>query len=458
MTMQLKGKKAALVGMGRSSCGAARLLLREGATPFVTDAAESETLEGYPEELDGLRVAYETGGHTARAFADADLVVLSPGVPPSLPPIEKARAAGVPVVGELELAARFCQSRILALTGTNGKTTTTTLLRDMVAAAGHTVALAGNNDLPLSLAILDEPQPDFVVVEVSSYQLETVDRFRPWIGAVLNLTPDHLGRHGTMEQYAAAKEGLFARQGPGDIAVLNAGDSWTRAMVAPEGVARRFFSLDGPVDGGLWCDGEAIREGDEVLCRRADVPLPGRHNLENALAALTMFRAAGLDWARGMAGLQRFKGVEHRIEFVTRADGTAYYNDSKSTNVDSLRVALESFDAPVVLIAGGRGKGADYGVLADLVARRVKHLVCIGEDGPKLARAFGGMVSTEHADTMASAVAQAAAAAQGGGTVLLSPGCASFDWYRNFEERGRDFKDCVRRLVGAAAQGEVSGS
>lgn len=448
--MDLRGKKVTLVGLGRSAEAAARLLLRIGARPFATDAGAGS--DAARAALAALGVPFETGGHSEAAFADTALVVVSPGVPAGIAPVAAARAAGVPVWGELELAARHCPARVIAVTGTNGKTTTTELLRAMIAACGHDAALAGNNATAYSDVALRPAPPAYAVIEVSSYQLETTDAFRPWIGAVLNLTPDHLARHGDMAGYAAAKARLFLRQGPGDTAVLNADDPRVAAMPTPGGVARVHFSLSRPVDDGLWLDGRSVRWRGDVAASLDDIPLPGRHNLENAFAALAIARAAGFAWDGVLAGLRAFRGVEHRIEPVTAFDGVRVFNDSKSTNIDSLRVALESFEGPVVLIAGGVGKGADYAPLAPLVRARVRRLVTIGDDAPKLEAAFAAQVAAERAASMEDAVRRAYAAARPGDVVLLSPGCASFDWYRDFEERGADFKHWARALAPAAVE------
>ncbi len=445
--MELRDTKVAVVGMGRSALGAVRLLLHHGALPFVTDCSSADALAVYCRELDELGVPYETGGHTERAFSGAGLVVMSPGVPPDVAPVRAAREAGIEVVGELELGWRFCTSRVLAVTGTNGKTTTTELLRAMIAHCGHTVLLAGNNDLPFSLAVLEEPAPDYFVLEVSSYQLETVSTFRPWIAAVLNLTPDHLGRHGTMEEYAAVKSRIFRQQEFGNAAVVNLDDLWCAGMAVPEDVIRSGFSLMEWSLNGLWVDDYLIRLGDEVVAEVAENPLPGQHNLMNVLGALAMMRAGGFAWDKTREALRAFRGVEHRIEHVACAGGVDYFNDSKSTNVDSLRVALESFGRPVVLIAGGRGKGAGYDSLLPLVRERVKHLVTLGEDAPLLEAAFSSAAPCERASGMRHAAALARDLAVAGDVVLLSPGCASFDMYANFEERGQDFKACVLELI-----------
>ena len=422
--MDLAGKKIVLVGMGRSTTAAARLLLREGALPFITESGDAPRLDPWRAQCLEMGVPFEVGGHSMDAFEDAHMVVTSPGVPVGADFLAPMHVRGIPIVGELELASWFCRSKIIALTGTNGKTTATELLRAMIAACGRTVDLAGNNDRPLSLVALLDEQPEFVVVEASSYQLETAGTFHPWIAAVLNVTPDHLTRHGTMEGYARTKARIFQRQGSGDIAVVNADDPFTAAMEVPGGVDRIEFSLfrEEPVDAWVAGDGYYLRGGR--IAETGDNPLPGRHNAENVLCALAMLAAGGFDPCGMAAGLRAFKGVEHRIEHVLAGDGVDWYNDSKSTNVDSLRVALESFNRPIVLIAGGQAKDSDYRVIRDLFAIHVKHMVAIGDDAPKFAEAYGDLAPWERGESMDDAVARARRAAASGDVVLLSPGCA----------------------------------
>ncbi len=444
--MELRGKKVTVVGMGKTALSAVRLLLREGAEPYVTDAGSPERLQSQMHQLDALGVAYECGGHSTRAFENADWILPSPGVSPRLPAIQEAVHQGTAILCELELAWNFNNAPVLAVTGTNGKTTTTELLRALIDACGYRVVLAGNNETPFSSVVLSGSRPDYVVLEVSSYQAELVRTFHPWIGAILNVTPDHLARHETMEAYAAAKAHLFANQGSNDFCVLNADDPCVAAMAGDLNATVHWFSLDGHVESGLWSDGKRILEGDECVAETSDSLLRGRHNLANVLAALAMMRAGGFDRSGTLDGLRSFRGVEHRIEFVTEREGVAYYNDSKSTNVESLRVALESFDAPVILLAGGQGKGSDYRVLRDLVQRRVKQLILLGEDAPRMEDAFGDLVPVTLATGMEDAVQRAAAFAMPGDAVLLSPACASFDMYRDFEHRGRVFKACVTQL------------
>lgn len=440
-----EGIQATIVGMGRSAAGAAALLKSRGAVPFVTEAADGEAVAPWRAELDSLGVSYETGGHTFRAWDHSELVVLSPGVPLALQPIQSLLKRGVPVIGELELASRFTQAPVLAVTGTNGKTTVTEMIRHVLRDLGYNAILAGNNHTAFSQAVLRDPAPDFFVLEVSSYQLETIKRFRPSVGAVLNLTADHLGRHGTLEGYAVAKERLFANQQPeSDAAVLNADDPLTRGMLTPPGVPRISFSLDHANGSGLCWDGERLWvDGAPHVFQP---PLPGRHNIANALAALAVLHGAKIDIAGAIRALESFQGVEHRLEPAGVYQGVTYFNDSKSTNIDSLRVALESFDSPVTLIAGGQGKGSSYAPLMPLVRGRVGRCIALGEEGPALAEAFGAAVPVEVVPDMEKAVTAAAAQTPPGGIVVLSPGCASFDQYRNFEERGAHFKALVAGL------------
>ena len=453
--MDVNGKKVTVVGLGQTAVAVVRLLLREGAKPFVTEKGEGAKYEPLRAQLEALSVPCETGGHSEEAFDGAALVIPSPGVPPKLDLIRRAQSAGAAVVGEMEYAVQFCRSRLLAVTGTNGKTTTTELLRALVVACGRSVVLAGNNAFPFSAAVMLDPVPEFIVLEVSSYQLETAREFRPWIAAVMNVTPDHLTRHGSIDEYAAVKFRIYAKQTESDAAVINQDDPYVKRM--GEGLRARIvpFSQRERLQNGVWTDGAGIFAGNVRVASTSDTRLPGRHNMENVLCALAMMRAGGFDWACTVRGLRGFRGVEHRIEFVVRHAGVDWYNDSKSTNIDSLRVALESFNEPIVLIAGGQGKGSDYRVLRGTVAERVRRLVTLGEDAEKLEAAFSDIVPAERAGDMADAVAKAGAVAEPGNVVLLSPACASFDMFDNFEHRGRVFKECVAHYV--IAQSEKRG-
>ena len=442
----LNGKRVTLVGLGQTAVSVAALLLQQGAVPFVTDASDSANMTPYKERLLALDVAFETGGHTDAAFASPDLIIPSPGVSPQIAPILEATKRGVPVIGEMEFSFPYCRSKVLAVTGTNGKTTTTELLRAMIAACGNSVVLAGNNAFPFSSAVLIEPAPEYIVLEVSSYQLELAHAFRPWIGAVLNLSPDHLQRHRTMAEYARCKQQLIAHQQPNEIAVLNADDAAVSAMAQNTAARVAQFSLTRSVDTGLWLDGDSIREGSTAVASLRDSALRGRHNAENIFCALTMLRAGGFAWHGVLDGLREFTGVEHRIEYVRSVNGVAYYNDSKSTNIDSLRVALESFDEPIVLLAGGRGKGSDYSVLRPLIEKHVKALLAYGEDASLLKSAFEDVTQVNRVADLRDGVEAARRIALPGDVVLLSPACASFDMFENFEHRGMVFKQLVHDL------------
>jgi UDP-N-acetylmuramoylalanine--D-glutamate ligase len=450
--MNLVDKKVLVVGIGRSGVAAARLLRAQGARVYATDVQNNDTTQTYARQLHELGIPYEMGDHTEELFDTHDYIVVSPGVPLTIKPLQRARKHGIPIMGEFELASQFCKAKILAVTGTNGKTTTTELLRAMIETCGHQVALAGNNDNPLSEVILEDAQPPYIVAEVSSYQLETIQSFRPWVAAILNATPDHLKRHGTMDAYIAAKARIYSMQQAGDTVVLNNDDAAIADLPLPGGVRRMTFSATHRVDDGLWLESGVIRVGSEAIASCDDIPLPGHHNIENALAALTIVRAAKFDWEPCLEGLRNFKGVEHRIEFVRAIEDVDYYNDSKSTNIDSLRVALQSFDRPIVLIAGGRGKGDPYEGLRTLVKERVKALIAFGEEGESLEHSFGDLVKTERVMTIGAAATEASLAATPGDIVLLSPGCASFDTHKNFEERGLDFKRCVEQLSAQKAE------
>lgn len=443
--MSWDGMKVTIVGMGRSAAGAAVLLQQQGALPFVTDAATGPRLAPWQAEMDRLGVAHESGGHSHRAWLDADLIVLSPGVPPSIAPVVAARDRGIPVMGELELASRFADAPILAVTGTNGKTTVTEMIRHVLHALGRNAVLAGNNHTSFSSTVAKDPCPDFFVLEVSSYQLETADTFRPLSGAVLNVTPDHLGRHETMEKYADTKARLFRNQATAhEAAVLNGDDPAVRAMATPGPVRRLYFGLDTNAENAIGWDGTSVRVAGTAY--PFTCPVPGRHNLSNALATIGVLYGAGLEPAACLAALESFQAVEHRLEWSGERDGVQFYNDSKSTNIDSLRVALESFDRPVTLIAGGEGKGSSYAGLVPLVREKVARFVAMGAEGPILSEAFSAAVPLTVVRDMADALTAAVAETPAGGIVLLSPGCASFDQYANFEERGAHFKRLVADL------------
>jgi len=445
----LPGRRALVAGAARSGVAAARLLRRHGLEVTLcdrrTDAPEGATA------LVAEGVTCVWGRDDAGLLAGHDLVVWSPGLPVDHPLAAAARAAGVPVLGELELGYRAAHAPLVCITGTNGKSTTTDLTGALLRGCGREVEVCGNIGRAICEVAERVSSAGLLVVEVSSFQLETVDRLRPSIATWLNLTPDHLDRHGSFEAYGAMKQRLFARQTEEDWAVLNADDPEVQRRRAGAGQPAAFSAL-APVDEGAFAeDGWIVlarRGGRERLMPRTELRLPGPHNLLNALAALATVLPLDPPAEHLRRVLREYAGLEHRLEPAGELHGVRFVNDSKATNTDSLRVALQSFDAPVVLIAGGRDKGQDFGPLADLVRRAVGHLVLIGEGAESMARAWAG-VPQERAASLPDAVQRAYEAARPrGAVVLLSPGCASFDMFRDYEDRGRRFKDEVARLSG----------
>ncbi len=448
--MNVKGQKVVVVGAGRTGVETAKLLALGGARVILSDADFPDNVSHLERKLAEFRIDLELGEHKVESFVGADLVVLSPGVPPDIAPVRAAEDKGVPVMSEMEFAYRYCKSRIVAVTGTNGKTTTTTIIHRMVKEAGMTTLLAGNNEFPLSSAVMVKPSPDIVVLEVSSFQLERVEIFCPEVAVVLNVTPDHLERYSSLDDYRRTKMRIFDWQEPSHTAVIN-GDDARMCADASDIVARKlFFSIEREVENGVF-----VSNGDIIaslgtdrkrLARVDNVALAGRHNLANVLAALCVCLALDVSDYALVTALRSFRGLEHRMEWVARKDGVTFINDSKATNLDALEKALVGMDTPVILIAGGRGKGSDYSALRPLVKNRVKALVLIGEDAPLIEAALGDLATVSRAQSMDEAVQQAYAAASEGDSVLLSPACASFDMFRDFEDRGERFKTAVLEL------------
>jgi UDP-N-acetylmuramoylalanine--D-glutamate ligase len=452
----LRGRKITVVGLARSGLAAARLCVREGASVTVTDSRPAAALGPALEALEVLPLRRMLGGHDPRDFTATDLVVVSPGVPMSMPQLQAARAAGVPIWAEVELAARFLGATpLVAVTGTNGKSTTTALAGALFS-EDRRAFVGGNLGTPLCEHVLSGQPADVVVAELSSFQLEGIERLRARVAAVLNVTPDHLDRHDGLDAYAAAKARLFETQQPGDFAVANLRDDRAMAMAAASRAALYTFGFGPPAraaarapedgSGELWFYRYAA--GSPERYRLANRALRGRHNLENAMAALLCARLLGVPGAAVQRGLDHFAGLPHRLELVSERGGVEWINDSKATNVDSTCVGLAAFPAGaarVVLILGGRGKRASYAPLRPLFTDRVKALLTIGEDAPAIERELGGVAPTEGCGTLAAAVTRAAALVGPGDVVLLSPACASYDQFKGFEDRGERF----RQLVGA---------
>jgi UDP-N-acetylmuramoylalanine--D-glutamate ligase len=452
--MEIQGQRVLVVGLGKSGTASALFLQQRGARVTVSDTKPPEQLGPEISQLLDAGVTVETGGHGERTFRAQDLIVVSPGVPAEAPLLVQARLHGVPVVGEIELASRFLQGRIVAITGSNGKTTTTTLTGDMLAAAGMPVVVGGNIGTP-AISLVEQTTPQtFVVLEISSFQLETIENFHPHISAILNITPDHLDRHGTFEAYVKAKARIFENQASGDFAVLNADDP-AASMLSGQGRAAQFsFSRKQTVERGAFVRGATIifrdGSGERQILLTSEIPLKGAHNLENVLAAVCIGALAGCPPDAIRRAVRDFKAVEHRLELVATIGGVEYYNDSKATNVDATMKALESFPANVHLILGGKDKGSDYSVLHDLIRQRVKRVYTIGAAAEKAEGQLAGTADVVRSGTLQNAVRSAAAVAVSGDIVLLAPACASFDQFQNYEHRGRVFKEVVRALAEAA--------
>jgi UDP-N-acetylmuramoylalanine--D-glutamate ligase len=445
--MRLLGRSALVVGLGKSGVAAARLLAARGARVAVADEKGEGELADSLRQLEDVPQERHLGGVREEAFRGRDLVVVSPGVPLSTPAIAEARSRGAEVIGEVELAARFVEEPIVGVTGTNGKSTTTALTAHLLRAAGKKVFAGGNLGDALSNRVLLGGKLDATVCELSSYQLEGIASLRCAAAAALNVTPDHLDRYPSLEAYAAAKERIFANQKAGDSAVLNLADPRVAAMRTPAGVRRRGFDPRGRNAGAAgFVRAKAVLAVDGAEYHLRAPTLRGTHNAENALAALLLARHLGAPPPALQEGLDTYPGLPHRLEPVRTLDGVEWVNDSKGTNVDSVEKSLSAFDRGVLLIMGGRGKGAPYRPLRALFPDRVRALLTLGEDAPRIAQELGDLAPVVACGDLRTAVAEARKLARAGDTVLLSPACASYDQFRNFEDRGEQFKALVRGL------------
>ena len=446
----LGGKKILIIGAARSGVAAARFLVEQGATVALNDQKPLEHWSAEALALKEAKVGLLPGEPPSWLLDQLDLVVVSPGVPANLIPIRYAERAGAEVIGEVELAARYLKGRIVAITGSNGKTTTTSLIGELLRNAGLTVQVGGNIGKPLISMVESSRDDGWTVAELSSFQLETIKTFHPAIAIVLNVTPNHMDRYETFNDYAAAKHRIFMNQTEDDVAVLNADDptvlSWESGLRAK--VMR--FSVRQELERGVFLqNGELVfrwDEGEQDLLRVSDMKLRGLHNVENVAAALAAGIAAGASIESMRETVKQFNPVEHRLEFVEEIAGIRFYNDSKATSVDAALKALEAFaDDPgqVILILGGKGKKAPYAPLAPLIKSKVRKLVLIGEDAETIANELGQQAPFERANDMQDAVAKSFAAAEKGDLVLLAPACASFDMFESFEHRGKVFKQEV---------------
>ena len=461
--VNLEGARVTVMGLARSGVAASRLLQASGAHVTVADRKESAELTSALGAIDRDHVGVTVGARYESSLDEADLVVISPGVPYRLAPLEAVRRRGVKVISELELASQFLRSPLLAVTGTNGKSTTVTLIGQCLAESGKRAFVGGNLGTALSEAAVEDlrsgqsgkPSPyDYLVVEVSSFQLETIDRFRPWIAALLNVTVDHQDRYESLDEYIAAKQRIFENQTADDYALLNLDDDRVAALRHHVRAKTLGFTTSSAIDSDMY-GGTYIDDGRIVttvtgvrqeICHRSEIRIIGTHNVENVMAAATYAVLCGcpLDAIRHV--LTTFPGLEHALEIVRERRGVRFVNDSKGTNVDATLKALESIDQPIWLIAGGRDKGGDFSRLTQAVRRRVAHVILIGEAAPLLQQAWEGAAAMTEAATLRDAVDVAAQGASPGDVVLLSPACASFDMFADYQDRGRQFKALVHAL------------
>ncbi|HZT70582.1 MAG TPA: UDP-N-acetylmuramoyl-L-alanine--D-glutamate ligase [Terriglobia bacterium] len=449
--MEVRGKNVLVVGLGRSGMAAAHWLSEHGAFVTVTDMRSPSVFSKEIPELLRCKIGLELGLHQESTFFRQDLIVISPGVPADLPVLNAARQKGVPVVPEIEVAGWFLKGRLTGITGTNGKTTTTTLLGKILESSGFDTFVGGNIGVPLLSAVDLDPPADMIVAELSSFQLETTASFRPHVAVLLNLSPNHLDRHPSFEAYTAAKARIFYNQTEDDYAILNADDHNVMKLVPSIRSRRVFFSRRKELASGVFVSGDAIlyrvHNLEVPLMRTSDVRLLGEFNLENVLAAAAAACVLGADFAAIRRAVREFGGVEHRLEFVREIRGVDFYNDSKATSVDATAKALTAFESGVHLILGGKDKGAPYAPLRALIKDRVREVLVIGAARERILSELSGAAEIVDAGDLETAVRKAAERARPGDVVLLAPACSSFDQFQNFEHRGRVFKELVQRLA-----------
>jgi UDP-N-acetylmuramoylalanine--D-glutamate ligase len=449
MVMDLEGKKVLVVGLARTGLATAKFLKTRGSIVSTTEAKPKEEMEEAIQELDGMEISMEWGGHHTETFLRQDLIVVSPGVDLRIGPIQKALKKGIRVISEIELAYHFLDIPLIAVTGTNGKTTTTLLIGEMLKEEGKKVGVGGNVGDPLILFAEGKDRWEILVAEISSFQLEGIEDFRPRCSALLNITEDHLDRYLKYEDYIEAKIRIFKNQNSGDVAVINGDDPIVMKSGERLKAKKVLFSLRERVDEGAFSDGQEILlrlGGVEEKYSLVHTPLKGIHNVENMMAALTTARIFGSSKKAIQTVLNRFEGLEHRLEFVREIEGVRFYNDSKGTNVGSVVKSLQSFQEPVILIAGGKDKMGDLSPLREVIKSRVKRLIFIGEAKERMGRELGDLADTTMAGTLEEAVLLAHQVAKRGDVVLLSPACSSFDMFKDYKERGEIFKEIVRSL------------
>lgn len=459
---EVGGRRVLVVGVARTGLAAARFLLDRGARVTITERRPRAELPAEVDALERSGAVIEAGGHGETTFLDQDLIVLSPGVPMTLAPLARARERGVPVVSELELAAAYLTAPMVAITGTNGKSTTTTLIGLIGEAAGLRTFVGGNLGTPLITGVAEAASPELAVVEVSSFQLEAIHDFRPRVSIILNVTEDHLDRYAGFDEYVRAKARILANQGSGDTAILNHDDPVVRRLAAECRARVVFTSLRGrPPGPAAWVEGDRFfidfGEGDREVYDASELKLEGVHNRENAIAALASARVMGIDGVVAMRAIAGFPGLPHRMERVAEHDGVRWVNDSKATNVAAAARSLEGYAGGVILLAGGVDKGGSYEPLVAAARGRVTRAFVYGEGRERLAEALERALPTTRVDDLAGAVAGAAELARAGDVVLLAPACASYDQFKNFEERGALFHRLVEARIAAAPRGPKAG-
>jgi UDP-N-acetylmuramoylalanine--D-glutamate ligase len=448
--MEVKGEKISVIGAARSGVGAAKLIKRLGGIPFVSDVSQEQKIKKALNQLTHEKINFEFGGHSDRVY-EPSLMIISPGVPNDSQVVQNARAKGIKLMSEVEFAYHYCKGKIIAITGTNGKTTATSLCGHVFNSCGYKTQVAGNIGLAFSEVVLDVKEGEFVSLEVSSFQLDLIEQFKPSAALILNITPDHLNRYeNSIDKYAQSKQRIYKNQNENDFLILNKDSKTVMKYLSEHKSKSIYFSLNEEQnDGCYFSDGEAIfrLNGNETFrCSRNDINIRGEHNLSNAMSVISAAKVFNLDNAGIVKGLQSFESVEHRLELVREIAGVKYINDSKATNVDSVWFALKSFDEPILLILGGQDKGNDYNQIKNLVLEKVKKIYAIGSSAEKIFNFFHHDVKVEIEKSLEDAINSASRETISGDVVLLSPACASFDMFDNYEHRGRVFKEAVNKL------------
>jgi len=448
--MEVKGKKISVIGAARSGVGAAKLVKRLGGIPFVSDFSPMEKIYDAVNQLEIEKINFEFGGHSDRVY-ESTLMIVSPGVPNDSQVLKNARAKGIKLISEIEFAYNYCKGKIIAITGTNGKTTTTSLCGHVFNTCGYKTHIAGNIGVAFCEIVLDVKEGEFVSLEVSSFQLDLIESFKPAAAMILNITPDHLNRYeNSLDRYAESKQKIYKNQDRSDFLILNKDSQAVMKFLSEPSSKSLYFSItDEQNDGCFYSGGDVIfrQNGNENFrCSRNDINIRGEHNLANAMSVICAAKVFDLDNAGIVKGLQTFESVEHRLELVREINEVKYINDSKATNVDSVWYALKSFDEPILLILGGQDKGNDYEQIKELVIQKVRKIYAIGSSAEKVFNFFHSDVKVEIEKSLEDAVKKSSSETQKGDVVLLSPACASFDMFNNYEHRGKVFKEAVNKL------------